>query len=133
MEFITANAKKNVKIQVAALKDTAALKRAVMACLQKSNSMKNIDFNTIQENGLKAILDIVISLETSEEFETAVFKCLESCIIDDKHVIRPQLFDDMPELREDYYEIIVACCEENLRPFYKSLASALQTRLSQTE
>lgn len=135
MEFITTNTKKTVKIVPATFKDASDLKKETMKCLNKSDVLKNIDVNNISNTNTKGIFDslanLIISLDTSVEFENAVFKCLERCIYDDKFSITQQLFDDKPELREDYYEIVTKCCEVNLRPFFKSLSSELSTRLNQ--
>ena len=44
-------------------------------------------------------------------------------------VLQPLLVQD----KKDYYEIIVACIEENLRPFLKSLISTWKTHSDLTE
>ena len=41
--------------------------------------------------------------------------------------IDESLFDKVPAAREDYYEIIISCIEENLHPFIKSLVSKWKT------
>lgn len=131
MEFITKNGQKSVKINIAAFKDTMRLKRQAVKCLSESNitdsakGLKDIGTTTV----IDKLLNILINADMSEEFEDAVFACLSTCIYDDKYKINPQLFDDIKEAREDYYEIVSKCIEENLRPFFKSLVSELRTRL----
>ena len=77
------------------------------------------------------IAEVLFTVENSNEVEKALFECLKSCYLDDNGVkikITPPLFDEKPELREDYYEIVVKCAEENLRPFFKSLVTEFKTR-----
>lgn len=133
MEITTQNGQKSVEIKAASFKNTGELKRAVI----KSLNGVGIDLNNIdikgESNPFETIVQILIGIETSEDFETALFKCLENCIYDKFFKITPQLFDDKPEAREDYYEIAAACVEVNLRPFFKSLVSALNQKLQTTE
>lgn len=74
---------------------------------------------------LDFIKNTVLSIDTSEEFNEAVFNCLKYCTYKTTYRIDMDLFDNtsVPEAREDYYEIILVCIEENLRPFAKSLIS----------
>lgn len=74
---------------------------------------------------LDFIKNTVLSIDTSEEFNEAVFNCLKYCTYKTTYKIDMDLFDNtsVPEAREDYYEIILVCIEENLRPFAKSLIS----------
>lgn len=135
MEFITKNGQKSVKINIASFKDTMRLKRQAVKCLSESNitdsakGLKDIGTTTV----IDKLLNILINADMSEEFEDAVFACLSTCIYDDKYKINPQLFDDIKEAREDYYEIVSKCIEENLRPFFKSLVSELKARLETTK
>lgn len=132
MEFITQNTKKEVKIIPASFQDALELKKAVMKCIGELETAKSFDLNNLSNIELTGLLDIliagIINLETSNFFEKAIFKCLEVCTYDKFHAITRQLFDDKPEIREDYYEIISKCAEVNLTPFFKSLVSELQTR-----
>lgn len=133
MEFITTNTKKNVKITPASFKEASALKRVVMKIALDSKIFKEVDLTGKADvmSVLSGIIDAVMGLDASEEFEQALMPCLNRCIYDDKYSINLQLFDDKPEIREDYYEIVSKCCEENLRPFFKSLVSELKTRFNQ--
>lgn len=137
MEFITTNTQKSVKIIPASFKDAGALKRAVMRIALNGDILKGLNvsqFSSSDSAGmLTGLINGIIGLDTSEEFERALMACLAVCIYDDKFAITPQLFDDKPEIREDYYEIAVKCYEENLRPFFKSLVSELKTRLNQAD
>lgn len=127
MEFTTQNGKKAVIINEASFKHAVELKKAVVKCLLKTgidiNNLQKIDtsklFNTLCES--------VIHLDTSDEFDKAVMNCLSECLYGCSK-INEALFDDKPEAREDYYELVTKCCEVNLRPFFKSLVSELKTR-----
>lgn len=133
MEFTTHNGQKSVKIIPASFQDAINLKKAAAKCLLDAGIIKNFDFQGLE---LSALIDNAVELlftaETSDVFEKAVFECLKSCVYDDKYKITAQIFDDKPEIREDYYEIISKCVEVNLRPFFKSLVSEFKTRFNQT-
>ena len=132
MNFITQNCQKEVVLNTASFKDAMSLKKAAMKSILESNMRGGIDIADFKTAEISKILDIIahaiVNADTSDEFEAAVFKCLERSHYDKKQ-INAQLFDDFPEAREDYYELIVKCCEVNLRPFFKSLVSELKTRL----
>lgn len=133
MEFTTQNGQHKITINTASLKDAQALKRAVW------NEAGKLGLNLDNLGGVQAekfltkLADLVIALDGSEIFENAIFKCLENCLYEGVLKINQQLFDDKPELREDYYEIVSACAEENLRPFFKSLVTALKLKFNQIE
>lgn len=133
MEFITQNGHYKIVINAAPLKDAQALKRAVW------NEAGKLGLNLDNLGGIQAekflgkLADLVIALDGSEVFENAIFKCLENCLYDGVIKINQQLFDDKSELRADYYEIVSACAEENLRPFFKSLVTALKLKFQQIE
>ena len=133
MNFITQNGQKDVVINAASFKDAANLRKAVMKSIVESNfasglnkgAFENVELSTLLDTGLKLILNT----DMSNLFEQSIFECLKICTYDGKKITQ-QLFDDMPEAREDYYEIVSKCCEENLRPFFKSLVSEFQARMN---
>lgn len=134
MEIITQNGGKTIGITAAEFQDTINLKKAAAKCLLEAGIIKNIDFQGLELSLLidKAI-EVLFSAETSTEFECALFECLKVCYLDEngvKNKITRQLFDEKPELREDYYEIISKCVEVNLRPFFKSLVTEFKTRFN---
>ena len=86
---------------------------------------KQIDFTAVFD----FIKDVIISIDTSDEAESAIYDCLKHCVYDRVHKVTPELFDELEETREDYYEIIYSCVEHNLSPFIKSLISTLSTLL----
>lgn len=88
---------------------------------------KELDFTGV----IDFIKDTLINIETSEEFNEAIFDCLQYCTYKKVYKIDEALFDNeaAPEARQDYYEIILACMEENLRPFIQSLISVWKTHI----
>lgn len=137
MEFTTQNGQKEVVINVASFKDATNLRKAVMKNIAESDFLKGLDGTSLDSLSYTSIIDIALKLifnaDISNFFEKAVFECLKICLYDGKHKITPQLFDDIPEAREDYYEIVSKCCEENLRPFFKSLVTEFQARLKMSD
>lgn len=128
MEFITSNAKKKIKIVPATFREQLELKNEFWKVLQQNPEITSIfkDDNSSFESAIKSIL----YADTSDGFIAKVFKCLQSCVYEDVKKIDELLFEDVPELREDYYEIVFECCKVNLSPFFKSLVSAF-TKLTE--
>lgn len=126
---------KRIVINVANFRESAHLK----ACIAKELLKQNIDIGNANSlaklkdelnNSVPKLLntakDLLLSCEVSEDFNTALFNCLQHCTYDSIPV-REQLFDDVPEAREDYYMIVFECIKENILPFFKGLLSKLKT------
>ena len=138
-DFKTENGKKRVVINCATAKEVQKLKNVILNELKKSPLglklignpeslfQKDIDFSGV----IEFIKNTLISIEASDEFSEALFACLKYCTYDSVYKIDGNLFDneDIPEAREDYYEIMYVCLEENLRPFVKSLISMWKTHI----
>lgn len=138
-EFKCTNTGNAVVINTAPIKNVQRLKQVILNEVKKSpigiklvggdKSLfeKELDFTGV----IDFIKDTLISIDTSEEFLDAIFECLQYCTYKKMYKIDEALFDNetIPEAREDYYEIIFACVEENLRPFIKSLISTWKTRI----
>lgn len=84
---------------------------------------KEIDFTSV----LDFLKDVLIGADISEDVNNALWDCLKHCTYQTTYRIDESLFDKVPAAREDYYEIIISCIEENLRPFIKSLVSKWKT------
>lgn len=142
-EFNSANTSNSIRINCAPMKDVQRLKQVIFSELKKSpigiklaNGDKSLLEKEIDFTGvIDFIKDTLIGIDTSEEFLDAVFACLSYCTYKKVYKIDEELFDreDVPEAREDYYEIIFACIEENLRPFIKSLISVWKTHIKNGE
>lgn len=135
MEIITKNGQKTIDIKEASFQDAINLKKATAKCLLDAEVVKNLDFQGLDLSALiDKTMEVLFSAETSNFFEKALFECMKYCYICENGVkmkITPQLFDEKPELREDYYEIVSKCFEVNLRPFFKSLVTEFKTRFNQ--
>lgn len=133
MEFTTQNRQKEVVINLASFQNASNLRKAVMKSIIEADFAKGLDKGSLESLDFSSLLDIgvklILNADTSENFEKAIFECLKNCLYDGQHKITQQMFDDIPEAREDYYEIVSKCVEENLRPFFKSLVSEFQTRM----
>ena len=132
IEFTTKNGHKEVKINEASWRDASLLKKEALKCLGNTSILNDVK-NLTQLNStvlFGEISKLIIGLDTSIEFEDAIMKCLSGCIYDGTHKIDENLFNDIPEAREDYYEIVSKCCEVNLRPFFKSLVSEFKMRFA---
>lgn len=101
--FTTENGKVEVVIKEGAFQDSMRLKNAVLAIT--GNERYDIRF-----------------LDVAPEVYAALWPCLMQCTYD-LEKITPKTFES-PTAREDYYEVINACVEENIRPFFKGLGSA---------
>ena len=142
-EFKSAETGNTIIINCAPIKTVQRLKQVIFNEIKKSpigikltggeTSIfeKEIDFTGI----LDFIKDTLIGIDTSDDFNEAVFACLQYCTYKKVYKIDEALFDNeaVPEARQDYYEIIFACVEENLRPFIKSLISTWKTHIKDGE
>ncbi len=129
-DFKTQNTGARVVINPAPFQSVINLKKALLNEI-KQNSIglkvsgegdileKTLDFSGC----LDFIKNILIGAEISDNVQNAIYDCLKSCTYNTTERINEELFDKLPEAREDYYEIVLTCIEENLKPFIKSLAS----------
>ena len=138
-DFNAENTGNRIVINCAPIKDVLQLKKVITDEL-KSNPLNfkltgNSELLVDKELDISGILEFVknalLSIDGSEVFEEAIFNCLRVCTYKTTFKIDRELFDNpqIPEAREDYYEIILACIEENLRPFLKSLISTWKTHI----
>lgn len=141
-EFNATNTGNRVVINVASLNEVIRLKNIITKEIVKSplglkivgNSNDLMDANVDITGIIEFVKNVVLGLDGNEEFEQALFVCLRKCTYKTTLIINQELFDTLcPEAREDYYEIAFACIEENLKPFFKSLVSALKTQLGQNQ
>ena len=122
MEFVTQNGNVTIDVMPASFKDACNLKKAVAKGLLGKDL--GIGESSLMDVKIDSILQLLVDIDTSDDFEKAIMECLKCCIYDKggKNLkITTQLFDDIPETREDYYEIITKCVEVNLRPFSRAL------------
>lgn len=139
LDFKAKNTGNRIVINCATVREVQRLKKVILDELKKSplglkviggaESVfdKELDFTGI----IDFVKNTLIGIDTSEEFEEAIFDCLKHCTYKTTYKINQELFDndEVPEAREDYYEIIYTCIEENLRPFFKSLVATWKTHI----
>lgn len=128
-----------IVINCATMKEVQKLKQVILNEL-KSNpfsfKLKGSDSDVMEKDvDLSGIIEFIknslIGIDISDDFTNAIYDCLKHCTYKSTFKIDEALFDnpEVPEAREDYYEIIFACVEENLRPFMKSLSSMWKTHI----
>lgn len=142
-EFNAENTGNRIVINCATIDEVKRLKQVIVKEIQKSplglkliGSNEDILNKEIDIVGiLEFIKNVLLGIESSDEFDEAIYNCLKHCTYKSTYRIDKQLFDNaqIPEAREDYYEIVLACVEENMRPFLKSLVSTLRTRFQNNE
>lgn len=134
-DFETKNTRNRVVINPAPYKTAIMLKNVLLG--EVKNNVLGLKITGKTENVLEKEIDftacidfiknVLIGADISENINKVIFDCLKYCTYNTVEVINENLFDKIPEAREDYYEIIIACIEENLKPFMKSLASEWST------
>lgn len=135
-EITLQNSGKTLIINTASVEEVKYLKNVLLEELKKyplglkllgntaSVFDKQVDFTSVFD----FIKNVLISIDISEMAENAIFECLKHCVYDKTHKVTIDLFNEVEEAREDYYEIILSCIEENLKPFIKSLVSMWKTQ-----
>lgn len=128
-ECTTVNGNATLILNEATFADCIILQSVIMEEAKKLKldigNMEIEDFEfTSMSKLLDNIKDLFFGLMTSDKFERIIFKCLGYCTYNNVKITK-QLFDDMLEARQDYYQIIKECVEINLNPFLKSLTSQL--------
>lgn len=98
------------------------LKKAIQENLKTVDYSMDILEGEDVSTALQNMIGLLLEIDTSYRTEKALFECLVHCTYNNAK-INEQLFNDLPEARADYYEIIRDCIEVNLRPFMKSLSS----------
>lgn len=126
-----------VILNIATFKEATTLKKTILSeakeagievsDIQTPSKKKGAGVDSMKV--LSLLKDLIVNIETSDGFESAVFSCLRHCTYDGKQ-INESFFDDCPEAREDYYEVMIACAKFNLLPFVKNLPSVLSSLVS---
>lgn len=103
-----------VMINIAPWSAAKALKKAVE---KELSTDPNFSFSNSN------ILAAVLAVDSSDTVDAALWPCLIKCTRN-KEKITESTFDDAHG-RADYYDIVAACVEENLRPLVEGLSSKL--------
>ena len=125
MKEIKGNNNSVIKIGVAPWQDAVRLKNAVSRDLAKVGiDLDGITLKTeINAALIQKLIKPFMTIDSSEEFNTAVFKCMTRCTYNDDRITE-QTFENV-EAREDYYLIMLQVLTVNLAPFFKGLVSGL--------
>lgn len=92
-----------------------------------AKSFSSID-NFLQQDAVVIIpllQKIICELESSKKFTDLMYEMMGSCTINNVPVTR-RLFNDKPELREDYYALKWEVVKYNLAPFLKRISGLFQ-------
>jgi hypothetical protein len=125
MEFKSVTGKKIV-INPADFEDVWNLKSEIGRVMSGSDFNMNVDGSKEmmdQDFDVAQIAKIALLVDSSRDIRDALFTCLARCTRDGEKITM-STFNDI-DAREDYYEIVIACLKENLRPFFKALLSQL--------
>ena len=127
-EFKGCNGAKIV-INEATWADVRSLKRVLAIELLKLGFDIDKEFLGQSEENLmvgsklfQLLKDVYLTLEASDDFNNEIMNCLKYCTYDNIKITE-QLFDDITEAREDYYDMVIGCLEVNLSPFIKKILS----------
>lgn len=134
---ITVSSGAEVKINVADWTSSKRLQKAINLAIKKSGvELSKVDIEqlfsgsksemltSVKSGALDSLLDLVLSVDSDDEVEKALFKCLERCTYNGEKITK-DTFEDV-EARGDYYEIVIHCLKENLAPFFRPLLSKLK-------
>jgi len=126
---ITTQSGAQVKINVADFLSSMQLKKSVVQAVKESDiNLAHIDLDNLTAGAIEPIVQGILSVDSSDKVEEALFKCLGRCTYNGEKISRDTF--EPTESRGDYYEIVIACLKENLLPFFLPLFSKL-TRLQE--
>lgn len=111
-----------LKLNIAPMADVLALKNAVTSEIGKAGIDIKANSSSFFQQDVSKLIPVLAALDSSESIQKALFKCAEKSTYDKKK-INIELFDDVPEARGDYYEIIFNVLKVNLSTFFKNAAS----------
>lgn len=121
-----------IVLNYASMKDVEELIQLVALKAKELNLTSLVEsltsFEEFLEQDLKVLIpllqQIICDLESSTGFNEIVYNLLRPCTYNGVSITR-QLFDDKPELREDYYMLKIEVVKFNITPFLKSLNGKL--------
>lgn len=114
-KFISKIGNKSVQIAPASFIEATELRKAIEKALLENG----IDIEKVMDAD---IVTMLFSIDSSDAVRECLFKCLKKSLYDGIK-IDLNLFDDVPEARCDYMEIMEVCIKLNVYPFIKYLLS----------
>lgn len=116
----TATSGAQIVITHADFRSVMALKNAMVREIAKSGIDTASDISNMELSKVVSLIpQAVMAVDSSDEFQAALFGCLKQCTRDGVKITEAT-FDDV-SAREDYYEVVIECVKHNLSPFFKSL------------
>lgn len=122
-----------IKINPAPFADAMALKNAILKSVSKSGiNLDRLDVNKIDMNMeissdvLNSLISAVLNVDSSDEVNRCVFKCLERCSYNSEKITLETFEDE--SARGDYYQIVFEVIRENINPFFKGAVSMLKQK-----
>jgi len=103
----------SVVINIAPWEDAKRLKKAI------ERELANAGIKLNMQSDVSELLSALLRVDSSDDVDAALWPCLARCTRNGSKII-PGMFDDS-EARMDYYDIVSACIQENLRPLVESL------------
>lgn len=101
----------DVVINIASLRDVMELKNAITREVAKSGLKLELGAD------LSSLISAFMFVDSSPAVYSALLTCLIKCTYN-KEKITESTFE-AESARGDYYEVVLACAEENLRPFFR--------------
>jgi hypothetical protein len=100
-----------VIINPASIIDANNLKNTILKLFKQNN------FDITNISSVKSMIEAIMILDSSEEFQKSIFACLSRSVYKMQR-IDLELFND-ETARQYYYEILIKCLEVNISPFFK--------------
>lgn len=117
-----------LRITPASFADAMTLQKAMMKAIKGSNV--ELPGSTKDDISLSGFIDALASTISSDEVESALFKCAEKAIYNDQKITRD--FFEPVENRELYYPIMLEVVKENIGPFTKKIVSLFSGQIAET-
>lgn len=124
MRTHTLKSGRKLRIEAASFRKSKDLFDAV------SKEIKANNFDPKAEFDINFVKNIALGLVSSPNVEAALWPCFTKCLYHDNTKVDSDLFEDV-SAREDYLEICLEVCKENILPFTKNLSSKYEPILKE--
>lgn len=94
-------------------------KTAANELKQVDVQLESLDFQKIAASDVNSIKNVIFQLLGSDALESAVFSCMERCLLDGVKITK-STFEDQ-DVRADYLPVAWEVIKLNLAPFFKNL------------
>lgn len=129
MDFITKTGAE-VKLAMADFEDVLFFKSVIQTVIAEKGLDIDLDISKITSSDgkgkvtemLPQLMKAVILIEGDKRFHESFMRCLKRCTYNSKKIDK-NLWNDTPEAREDYYELVLEVLKLNFSPLLKPLLS----------